>query len=380
MRSLLLATLIGAATAVSTVVTTAPAVAATGVIQSMVCVAPGDAQGIDAMLQRAGSPLEGEGATFVKEGTAAGIDPRALVAIAAHETILETYGPAQTIHNPFGLGPNWFFASEADAIARAASTLASGYISEGRTAIPEIGAKWAPVGASNDPGGLNDNWTAGVGAYYSALGGDPAKPILLSDQEAGPTCSSGGVAAADPSAATPAPDAAAAAGPPVVVAWGGAAPAVSGAAAADGADTATGAPAVLDGFVFPLALAQGAAATYRDAFAEPGTVDCAGGRHQCALTIQSAAGDTAVAMVAGTLHAGDAADREEGIAFWIATSAGDQVGYGALAAYAAGVGEGAAVTAGQPLGTSAGWVRIAWERAGGRINPFPLLQATRPPS
>ncbi len=376
MRSLLLATLVGATVAASTVVAAPPTIAATGVIQTMTCVAPGDAQGIDAMLQRAGSPLEGEGATFVTEAGAAGLDPRALIAIAAHETILETYGPAQSIHNPFGLGPNIFFPTEADAIARAASTLASGYIAEGRATIPEIGAKWAPVGASNDPGGLNGNWTAGVGAYYSAMGGDPSRPILLADQEADPGCSG----------ATPAPlssmpaNVAPAAGPPVVVAWGGAAPAVAGARGADGADPATGAAAVLDGFVFPLALAQGAAATYRDSFAEPGTVDCAGGRHQCALAIQSAAGDPAVAMVAGTLHAGDAADREEGVAFWIATPGGDQVGYGPLAAYAPGVGEGAAVTAGQPLGTTVGWVRIAWERAGVRINPFPLLEATRPPT
>ncbi len=333
MRSLLLATLVGAAVAASTVVATPPAMAATGVIQSMTCVAPGDATGIDAILARAGSPLQGEGATFVREGTAAGLDPRALVAIAAHETILETYGPAQAIHNPFGLGPNIAFPSEADAIARAASTLASGYIAEGRTAIPEIGAKWAPVGASNDPGGLNDNWTAGVGAYYSALGGDPSRPILLADQEAAPGCSG---AVATPAELTTAPAQETPAGPPVIVAWGGAAPAVAGASAADGSDPATGAAATLDGFVFPLALAQGAAAAYRDSFAEPGAVDCAGGRHQCAVTIQSAAGDPAVAMVAGTLHAGDAADREEGIAFWIATPGGDRVGYGPLAAYAPG--------------------------------------------
>jgi hypothetical protein len=377
-RSLLLATLVGAAVAASTVVTTPPAMAATGVIESMTCVAPGDATGIDAMLARAGSPLQGEGATFVREATAAGLDPRALVAIAAHETILETYGPAQAIHNPFGLGPNIPFPTDADAIARAASTLASGYIGEGRTAIPEIGAKWAPVGASNDPGGLNDNWTAGVGAYYSALGGDPSRPILLTDQEAAPGCSG---AASTPAALTTAPtQEAPPAGPPVVVAWGGAAPAVTGASAADGADPSTGAAAVLDGFVFPLALAQGAAASYRDSFSEPGTVDCAGGRHQCALTIQSAAGAATVATVAGTLHAGDAADREEGIAFWIATPGGDRVGYGPLAAYAPGVGEGATVTAGQSLGATAGWVRIAWERAGTRVNPFPLLQATRPPT
>ena len=376
MRSLLLATLVGATVAASTVVTAPPAIAATGVIQSMTCVAPGDARGIDAMLQRAGSPLAGEGATFVTEATAAGLDPRALVAIAAHETILETYGPAQVIHNPFGLGPNIFFPSEADAIARAASTLAAGYIAEGRTAIPDIGAKWAPVGASNDPGGLNDNWSAGVGAYYAAMGGDPARPILLADQEAAPGCSG---AAPAPLSSTPT-NVAPPAGPPVVVAWGGAAPAVAGARASDGADPATGAAAVLDGFVFPLALAQGAAATYRDSFAEPGAVDCAGGRHQCALTIQSAADDPAVAMVAGTLRTGDAADREEGVAFWIATPGGDRVGYGPLAAYAPGVGEGAAVTVGQPLGTTAGWLRIAWERNGVRVNPFPLLEATRPPN
>ena len=85
-------------------------------------------------------------------------------------------------------------------------------------------------------------------------------------------------------------------------------------------------------------------------------------------------------MVAGTLHAGDAADREEGIAFWISTPGGDRLGYGPLASYAAGIGEGTAVGAGQPLGTSAGWVRIAWERGDQRVNPFPLLQATRPSS
>ncbi len=373
-RSLLIATLVGALVAAAT----GPATAATGVIQSMSCVAPGDAAGIDAMLQRAGSPLEGEGAAFVREGTAAGIDPRALVAIAAHETILETYGPSQVIRNPFGLGPGWSFETEADAIARAASTLASMYLPEGRTAIPEIGAKWAPVGASNDPGGLNDNWTAGVGAYYAAMGGDPARPILLQDQEAAPGCS--GAAATPTTAPETTPPAATptTSGPPVVVAWGGAPPAATDATAAGGTDPATGAPAVVEGFVFPLALPQTATATYRDAFGEPGTVECAGERRQCALTIQSAAGDAVVAMAAGTLTAGDAADREEGVAFWITTPGGDRLGYGPLASYAAGVGEGVAVSAGQQLGASAGWMRIAWERGDQRINPFPLLQATRP--
>ena len=140
----------------------------------MTCVAPGDAAGLDAMLARAGSPLAGEGATFVYEGLAAGVNPRALVAIAAHETMLETYGPAQAIRNPFGLGPGMAFARERDAIAFAARTLAGNYLPEGRDTLATIGAKWAPLGAANDPGGLNASWTAGVGTYYAALGGDPA--------------------------------------------------------------------------------------------------------------------------------------------------------------------------------------------------------------
>ena len=66
------------------------------------------------MLARAASPLAGEGATFVRGGARRpGIDPRALVAIAAHETMLETYVPSQAIRNAFGLGPGIAFASRA---------------------------------------------------------------------------------------------------------------------------------------------------------------------------------------------------------------------------------------------------------------------------
>ena len=230
----------------------APAQELAGVVGQMTCVAPGDAAGLDAMLARAGSPLAGEGATFVSQGAAAGIDPRALVAIAAHETMLETYVPAQAIRNPFGLGPGMAFARERDAIALAARTLADGYLPEGRDTLATISAKWAPLGAANDPGGLNANWTAGVGAYYAALGGDPTRPIRAGSQDAGPACAGG--AAASPSLLPPAEPT----GPPVVTAWGGAVP------------RGAGVPAVIEGFVFPLALPQGAPALYGDTFGEPG--------------------------------------------------------------------------------------------------------------
>jgi hypothetical protein len=329
-----------------------------GVVHHMTCIAPGDAAGIDAMLARASSPLAGEGGTFVSESLAAGIDPRALVAIAAHETMLETYGPSQAINNAFGLGPGWAFASERDAIARAARALAELYLPEGRTTLASIGPKWAPIGAANDPTGLNRNWTRGVETYYAALGGDPSLPILASAQEAAPACAGGAAApVASPAAASPA-----AAGPPVVTAWGGARPARG--------------PSAPDGFVFPLALPAGGAAAY----GPPSPGACAAGGFRCGVTVASAAGAPAVACAAGTLRGAAPADAEEGIAFWVETAAGDRLGYGPLASYAAGIADGAAVAAGQPLGASAGTLRVAWERGGERLDPFPLLEATRPPS
>ena len=252
------------------------------------------------------------------------------------------------------------------------------YIPEGRTAIPEIGAKWAPIGASNDPGGLNDNWTAGVGAYYAALGGDPAP----ADPAAGPGRVAGVLRHGAPpprrrdDRARPRPGAGRPAGGRGL---GRGRPALTGDSPAGGSDPATGAPAVVDGFVFPLALARSATATYRDAFAEPGH----GRVRRRAPPVRPHRSRARPATPPwrwppAPSTAGDAADREEGIAFWITTPGGDRLGYGPLASYAPGIGEGVAVAAGQQLGTSAGWVRIAWERGEQRVNPFPLLQATRP--
>lgn len=348
-----------------------------GVVQHMTCVSPTDAAGIDAMLARAGSPLAGEGRTFVAEGLHAGIDPRALVAIAAHETLLLTYGPAQAIRNPFGLGPGLAFASQGAAIARAAQTLAGYYLPEGRDTLAAIGAKWAPIGAANDPSGLNQNWTGGVGAYYAALGGDPARPITVSAQDAAPACAGAGAALAPGAAGA---DRAPVTGPPVVTAWGGAQPRTAGPAASQGGDPRGGGrPATIDGFVFPIALPVGAPADYRDSFDDPGRSVCQVAGRQCAITITTSPGTHAVAAAAGTLRAGSPIDREEGIAFWIETAGGDRIGYGPLTSYAPGIGEGRAVTAGQPLGIGAGGLRFAWDRAGQRVNPFPLLEATRPP-
>jgi hypothetical protein len=146
------------------------------------------------------------------------------------------------------------------------------------------------------------------------------------------------------------------------VAWGGAAPARG--------------PAPAAGFVFPLALPVGAPAAYEP----PAPRTCAADGFRCGVALASAPGAHAVAAVAGTLRAAGAGEIEEGVAFWVEAPGGDRLGYGPLAAYAPGIAAGVRVTAGQPLGTSAGSLRVAWERDGARLDPFPILEATRPPS
>ena len=332
------------------------------VADSLSCLAPSDAPGIDAVLARAESPLAGTGATFVAEAEAAGLDPRFLVAVAAHETLLETYPPAQVIRNPFGIGPGWTFRSERLAIRSAAQILARYYLAEGRATVATIGAKWAPLGVLNDPGRLNDHWPAGVARYYALLGGDPERPVTLAAQDPRPAC----LAPIE--------------GPPVVTVWDGRSPTTSGPAIYEGTDPATGLPATIDGFVFPLAPPAGVPVVYEDEFARPGapaSPGCFGNDWFCAITLHAAQGTQVVASAGGTLHAATADEQLQGIGFWLETAAGDRIAYGPLGSYEAGVTDGAAVLSGQALGRAASSLLVAWERDGLRINPYPLLSATR---
>lgn len=132
------------------------------------------ARQIDGYLASKASPLTGLGAVFVAESEAVGLDPRFLVAIAGSETSFGTYGPSQTIHNPFGMGPHIVYPSWSDGIRAAAQNLGGNlYAGSGLLTIPAIQGRWAPHGASNDPTNLNSNWTRNVGIYYAEQGGDP---------------------------------------------------------------------------------------------------------------------------------------------------------------------------------------------------------------
>lgn len=485
---------------------------------------PTDATTLGAMLAAAGSPLADQSATFVSAGVNAGIDPRFLVAIAAQETMLETYGPAQPIHNPFGLGPGRVFPSDAAAISAAAQTLATAYLGQGLTTISQIAAKWAPPGASNDPAGLNLAWPSDVSRYYQTLGGDPALPVALNGQTGdcsgaaartasqlitvnplgavaatfiqGPAQSGGthdpqfnlangsynwqsisavdlgvpigtpvyaaftgtivtvhsgqtgrfagisvgldsgqglaayyahlsavsvtpgqSVVAGQPIGATgaangvdhlhfalgrsyadgspsnglnpvaflaraesTAPTAAVAlvsasplaagSGTPVITVWGGNAPISLGAGPAGGNDPVTNRPATISPFAFPIALRPGAQVRYLPP-------ECAAGS-ACTVGLATPVGADVVAASPGTLHPATPAERADGIAFWIVTPSSDRIGYGPLSSYLPGIGAGATVALGEPLGLSAGALAIAWQRGLVAINPWPLLTAVRP--
>lgn len=328
---------------------------AEGWVNTLRCTAQADAQSLDAQLAAAGSPLAGDGATFVREGLANDIDPRLLVAIAAQETMLETYGPARLIRNPFGLGPGIQFDDESEAIAMAARTLGN-YAQDGLVTVQQIGARWAPVGASNDPTGLNGGWPAGVGTFFATLGGDPNRPVLASAQDPAPACA--------PAAATAAPAGAYVApatqvipavtptdGPGVVVVWGGARPASGGVVPA--------------GFTFPVAAPKGSPITYRPSGGD-------------AVSITSAAGAVVVAPIAGTLEIASGPDAAAGIGFWVTAADGNRMGLSPLAWYDAGIREGSQVAAGQPLGRSTGATTVTWRRGAQPVPVHDLLAATRP--
>lgn len=128
---------------------------------------------LDTYLQKKGSPLAGHGYDFAQAGKQYGIDPLLLVAITGAETNFGKYGPSQAIHNPFGLGPNISYGSYTDAIYAAARSIAgykvrgSGIV--GAKDITAIQPHWAPIGAKNDPTGLNKNWAGNVLGYYNEI-------------------------------------------------------------------------------------------------------------------------------------------------------------------------------------------------------------------
>lgn len=129
-------------------------------------------QNPDNLNQMLGGKLSGTGDIFVRAGKHYNIDPTLLAAVAMHETGNGKSRAANEKNNVAGMmGANGLksYASVEDSIMDMARNLSKNYLNKGLTNISQIGAKYAPVGASNDPTGLNNHWVTGVSKYMNKL-------------------------------------------------------------------------------------------------------------------------------------------------------------------------------------------------------------------
>lgn len=120
---------------------------------------------------------------FQKAGERYGVDPRFLAAISVQETGGGRSAAFRRRNNAMGIsgtgGPKRFSSVEAS-INSMARTLANpeGYY-RGRNTISGIASVYAPIGAANDPNGLNNHWQKGVKKFYRMLGGDPSDQVVF---------------------------------------------------------------------------------------------------------------------------------------------------------------------------------------------------------
>ncbi len=122
--------------------------------------------------------LAGKGAMIASIAEKNGLDPNLLAAIMANETGWGTSNAIRNHNNPGGMmdpATNWSkiktYSTLEEGINAVASNLKRNYIDQGLTTISTIGAKYCPVGAANDPNGLNSNWVPGVTSVYNDFTG-----------------------------------------------------------------------------------------------------------------------------------------------------------------------------------------------------------------
>jgi murein DD-endopeptidase MepM/ murein hydrolase activator NlpD len=130
---------------------------------------------------------------FINAAVKNKIDVILLVAIAQHET---GYGASKAVrekNNPGGImDPSTnmqsvrHFPTLAEGIDYMARNLYKNYISKGLTTIQQIGQKYAPVGASNDPNNLNRFWIPTVTKIANEMGGVSGNCQLTGGIQSGP--------------------------------------------------------------------------------------------------------------------------------------------------------------------------------------------------
>ena len=127
-----------------------------------------DANQIDSYLKGKGSPMAGQGRTFVAAGRKYGVDPALLIGISGAESSFgkHLFGP----HNAWGWGPGIKFGSWEEGISTVARGLRKGYLDQGLTSPGKIVSKYAPGSDGNDEHG----WTSNVETFMRELGVNPA--------------------------------------------------------------------------------------------------------------------------------------------------------------------------------------------------------------
>lgn len=119
-----------------------------------------------------GGKLSGTASHFINAGKKYDLDPNLLSAIAIHETGNGTSRAANEKNNVAGMmGKNGLrsYESVEESIFDMARNLRQNYVDQGRSTVAAIGAKYAPVGAGNDPTGLNNHWVTGVNRQLNKL-------------------------------------------------------------------------------------------------------------------------------------------------------------------------------------------------------------------
>ena len=101
-----------------------------------------------------------------------GVDWRLAVAISKHETGKYTSKAFKELNNVGGMMCNSGlreYTTLEEGIEAFVSNLKYNYIDEGLDTIEKIQPKYCPIGAKNDPNGLNKYWVSGVTKYYNEL-------------------------------------------------------------------------------------------------------------------------------------------------------------------------------------------------------------------
>jgi hypothetical protein len=127
-------------------------------------------------LERVNSTLKGKltglGEQFIEAGRKYNINPCLLASIAVHESGNGQSRAANVKNNIAGMmGQSGLkqYANVQESIFDMARNLRKNYLDEGIDTIAKIGAKYAPVGAANDPTGLNNDWVKGVNSLFHSF-------------------------------------------------------------------------------------------------------------------------------------------------------------------------------------------------------------------